>query len=327
MRYWWVNQNQTYEHEFAGGYLWSPKRKSNGHRNPFYEFMREVAPGDLVLSFAGSRIAAYGIARSHAYEAPKPAEFGTAGRRWDDIGWRVDVSYEQLAHGFRPADWIEALRPFLPEKYSPLLPDGRGSQSVYLTALPGPLALKLAELIGGELLPLARTELIRELPSSEPNPETLRWEEHLRSQIESDSSLTDTDREALVLARRGQGLFRRRVQETESCCRVTRVDRREHLRASHCKPWRDASHQERLDGDNGLLLTPSIDHLFDRGFISFRDDGRLLVSPVAHQASLRMMGVPVDVEHSTGSFRASQTRFLEYHRDAVFLRSQVAQLV
>ena len=48
MRYWWVNQNQTYRHELAGGYLWSPKRNANGARNPFYESMREVAPGHLV---------------------------------------------------------------------------------------------------------------------------------------------------------------------------------------------------------------------------------------------------------------------------------------
>jgi hypothetical protein len=48
MRYWWVNQNQTYRHEVRGGYLWSPKRKSNGGVNPFYESMREVAPGDIV---------------------------------------------------------------------------------------------------------------------------------------------------------------------------------------------------------------------------------------------------------------------------------------
>jgi len=48
------------------------------------------------------------------------------------------------------------------------------------------------------------------------------------------------------------------------------VDRPEHLRASHCKPWCDCeSNEERLNGENGLLLTPSIDHLFDRGFISF----------------------------------------------------------
>ena len=50
MRYWWANQNQTYGHEIVGGYLWSPKRKSNGERNAFYEFMREVSPGDIVFS-------------------------------------------------------------------------------------------------------------------------------------------------------------------------------------------------------------------------------------------------------------------------------------
>ena len=79
MRYWWVNQNQTYRHEVLGRYLWSPKRKANGQANAFYDFMREVAPGDVVLSFADTRIKAIGIARSNAYEAPKPLEFGQTG--------------------------------------------------------------------------------------------------------------------------------------------------------------------------------------------------------------------------------------------------------
>ena len=79
MRYWWVNQNQTYRHELGGGYLWSPKRNANGARNPFYESMREVAPGDLVFSFVDTRIAAIGIAESYCYESPKPEEFGGAG--------------------------------------------------------------------------------------------------------------------------------------------------------------------------------------------------------------------------------------------------------
>lgn len=90
MRYWWVNQNQTYRHEVGGGYLWSPKRKANQAQNPFYDFMREVAPGDVIFSFANTRIGAVGIARSHAYEAPKPLEFGQAGAYWDTIGSRQD---------------------------------------------------------------------------------------------------------------------------------------------------------------------------------------------------------------------------------------------
>src|SRR3982750_1519858 len=79
MRYWWVNQNQTYRHEVTGGYLWSPKRNANGARNPFYESMRGVAPGDLIFSFMDTRILAIGIAQSYCLEGPKPLEFGTSG--------------------------------------------------------------------------------------------------------------------------------------------------------------------------------------------------------------------------------------------------------
>jgi putative restriction endonuclease len=56
VRYWWVNQNQTFRQELDGGYLWSPKRNKNGHRNPFYEFMRQVAPGDIVFSLVDSAV-------------------------------------------------------------------------------------------------------------------------------------------------------------------------------------------------------------------------------------------------------------------------------
>jgi putative restriction endonuclease len=69
MRYWWVNQNQTYRHEISGGYLWSPKRNANKSRNPFYESMREVSPGDIIFSVRDTRIAALGIARPYATRA------------------------------------------------------------------------------------------------------------------------------------------------------------------------------------------------------------------------------------------------------------------
>jgi putative restriction endonuclease len=88
----------------------------------------------------------------------------------------------------------------------------------------------------------------------------------------------------------------------ESSCRITKVENPVHLRASHCKPWRDSTKQERLDGENGLLLTPSIDHLFDRGFISFEDKGRLIISPVAHLPSLRKVGVMTGEPVNVGAF-------------------------
>ena len=78
---------------------------------------------------------------------------------------------------------------------------------------------------------------------------------------------------------------------------------------------------ERLNGENGLLLTPSIDHLFDRGFIGFEDSGDLIVSPVAHKPSLQRMGVETQRVVNVGGFTEGQRRFLDFHRNAVLLRA------
>ena len=89
---------------------------------------------------------------------------------------------------------------------------------------------------------------------------------------------------------------------------------------SHCKPWRDSANEERLNGENGLLLTPTMDHLFDRGFISFEDSGILIVSPVADVPSLNRMGITTADVVNVGVFTEGQKRFLDYHRDAVLLQ-------
>ncbi len=322
MRYWWVNQNQTYRQEWLGGYLWSPKRRANQTRNPYYEFMREVAPGDLVLSFQGTYIRKVGVAQSYCYEAPKPSEFGTVGAYWDNIGWRVDVRYFDLIHQIRPADHIEHLNNVLPSRYSPLLNDGRGSQSIYLTEVPAELMHVLAQLIGHEARTLMKADhLVDGIDGYGKG--LAEWEEHLIHVVEHDTSIADTVRSQLILARRGQGRFKKAVRHHESLCRVTKVSRLEHLRASHIKPWRDSTNDERLDGENGFLLTPSIDHLFDRGFVSFEDNGRLIISPRAHSESLVKMGVPVDKAVQVGRFTEGQKAYLDHHRNEVFLESKL----
>jgi hypothetical protein len=323
MRYWWVNQNQTFQQERAGGFIWSPKRNSIGGRNPFYEFMREVAPGDLVLSFVGTFIRAIGIATSYCYECPKPASFGAAGPNWDNIGWKVDIRYRDLQFPMRPADHMARIGPKLPAKYSPLQANGHGLQGVYLTAISNDLMNILADLIGHEATSIIQLGA-EAFPIGDYATDVATWEDHLREEITSDQTIDQTERAQLIMARRGQGLFRKNVQNIEQHCRITKVNRPEHLRASHCKPWRDCeTHDERLNGENGLLLTPSIDHLFDRGFISFEGEGALLVSPVAHKPSLTRMGVPVDVYFDAGVFSAGQKEFLEYHRNFVFLKASV----
>ena len=325
MRFWWVNQNQTFDHEFSGGYIWSPKRRANNARNPFYEFMREVSPGDVVFSFNKTRIPAIAVAQSHCYEAPKPEEFGSTGDYWADIGWRVDLHYFRIANPIRPADHMSVLRTLLPQRYSPLQQSGRGQQSVYLTELQEPLALALVELLGRD----AREIIAGNRASDEEDalgkvPPTLEYEDRLAAHIAADEDIPETEKKSIIVARRGQGKFKQNVRQIESRCRITGVDKIEHLIASHCKPWRDCTNnRERLDGENGLLLTPSIDHLFDRGFISFEGDGRMLVSPVAHGESLERMGVPTGSTTNVGSFTSGQKQYLEYHRDAVFLQSRL----
>jgi HNH endonuclease len=325
MRYWWVNQNQTFRHELAGGYLWSPKRNANGGRNPFYEAMREVAPGDVVFSFVNTRIAAIGIALSYCWESPKPIEFGSAGQNWENVGWRVKVAFTQLLHKLRPKDHIGVLRKALPSRYSPLQANGNGIQSVYLTELTEDFANVLAGLVGEEARSfMSAPKVGAALMSGErivTGDDLDYWEHRLEERVAADGSIQETDREAIIRARRGQGLFKQRVMQIETRCRITGVDNPAHLLASHCKPWRDSSNEERLNGENGLLLTPSIDHLFDRGFIGFEDSGQLIISPVAHHGSLERMGVETATVVNVGGFTEGQRRFLDFHRTAVLLRA------
>jgi len=320
VRYWWVNQNQTFRQEIEGGYLWSPKRNKNGHRNPFYEFMREVAPGDIVLSFCDTRIAALGIISGYCHESPKPEEFGTAGIHWSQVGWRVGVRWQRLSSQIRPKDHIARLRSELSSKYAPLTPEGNGLQSVYLTEIGRGLASALFALIGAEANRVADVgqevgRIERESPAPERGIE--EWERRVEAAITTDAAIPQTERTALVQARRGQGLFRDNVRSIERACRITQVERMEHLIASHIQPWRDSSNEQRLDGENGLLLTPTVDHLFDKGFISFENTGHLIVSPVADPVSLKRMGIDSDARVSVGAFSQGQRRYLEFHRDNV----------
>lgn len=326
MKYWWVNQNQTFRQEIDGGYLWSPKRNTDDRRNPFYEFMREVAPGDVVFSFANTRISVLGIVSGYCRESPKPPEFGLAGSNWSQIGWRVDVRWQHLENPIRPIDHIARLRMFLGAKYSPLRTDGNGLQGVYLTSVNGGLANELFMLIGAQaqkIAQLGEQVSMTEKLSPAPEPDVEEWEQRQVAEIESDPTLRETERKSLIVARIGQGDFRKQVRTVERACRITKVDRLEHLVASHVRPWRDSDNAQRLDKENGLLLTPTIDHLFDKGFISFEDTGRLIVSPVADETSLRRMGIKSSETVDTGPFSEGQRAYLRYHRDNVLKLAKV----
>ena len=121
------------------------------------------------------------------------------------------------------------------------------------------------------------------------------------------------ERHQLVKSRRGQGVFRDNVESREPKCRVTGVSNPNYLRASHIKPWRKSNDTEKIDGDNGLMLAPHVDFLFDKGFISFEDDGTLIVSELIEDAALESWGIPSEM--NVGSFTPEQSIFLKFHRE------------
>jgi putative restriction endonuclease len=308
MRYWWVNQNQTYKAEVRGSFMWSPKVKSDGTRNPFYDYMREVSPGDVVFSFCDTRIKSIGIVTGPSQTGPKP-DFGAAGANWSREGWYVPVDYCSLDSEIRPKDHIAILLPFLPPKNSPLLENGNGRQDVYLTEVPPALADALVGLIGQ-----AYWEAYSSITALQSPPELA-----LPDTAIIDAGITGpTFREQLVRARRGQGVFRANVLLREDSCRVTRVNEPRHLKASHIKPWRDATDAERLDGANGLLLSPHIDHLFDEGYITFSSSQELVIVPEVRDKLLDAWGIDAGVR--VGEFTREQNAYLEYHRVSVFKR-------
>ncbi len=130
------------------------------------------------------------------------------------------------------------------------------------------------------------------------------------------STLPVTEKEQLVKSRRGQGLFRSRLEQIEHACRVTGVSNKALLIASHIKPWSESDNAERLDGNNGLLLSPHIDKLFDRGWITFTDAGDLLCADPCIEQALQQWGIVLP--KNVGPFSPKQAAFFEYHRDEIF---------
>jgi hypothetical protein len=134
--------------------------------------------------------------------------------------------------------------------------------------------------------------------------------------IQQRSDLDPAAKATLVMARRGLGVYRENVEQIETACRVTGVLDRRHLRARHIKPWHLSDDKEKLDGQNGLLLAPHVEHLFDRGHISFTDAGSLLVSERMNNAVLSAWGLKRGQQ--VGAFGPKQCQYLAYHREHIF---------
>ena len=115
----------------------------------------------------------------------------------------------------------------------------------------------------------------------------------------------------------GQDVFRKKLDERwHGRCAVTGISAREVLRASHIKPWMDSTDEERMDPNNGLLLSANLDALFDKGLITFNPDGRILLSGklTADDREKLVLTESMSLKQRT----PEQDKYMEYHREKIF---------
>ena len=122
-------------------------------------------------------------------------------------------------------------------------------------------------------------------------------------------------KEAIVKVRVNQGIFRDRLLSRYSKCCLCNVNNPQLLIASHIKPWSECEDSEKLLVDNGFLLCPNHDSLFDKGLISFNDDGTIIISDKLDETNRLFMNVNIDMRIKVYE---GNVPFLKYHRERLY---------
>ena len=126
--------------------------------------------------------------------------------------------------------------------------------------------------------------------------------------------LQGEEREALIKVRVNQSAFRKLLMRRYTHCCLCDVDDESLLAASHIKPWAKSNHAEKVDVNNGLLLCPNHDKLFDRGYISFDNGGHIVISDELSENSAISMNIKNDMQIELSN---DNIKYMEYHRNNV----------
>ncbi len=128
--------------------------------------------------------------------------------------------------------------------------------------------------------------------------------------------LTGSEKEAIVKVRVNQDKFRSGLIERYAgrCC-VCGMGEEALLLASHIKPWSKSDEHEKLDLGNGLLLCPNHDRLFDKGYITFDDDGNIMISERLEEETKQLLNID---ESLSVEILEGNREYIKYHREHIF---------
>ena len=164
-----------------------------------------------------------------------------------------------------------------------------------------------------QMIPLEYLDEILDLLRN-TNEVSLDSDINLISEIES-NTMVGIEKKALVKMRVNQGIFRDKLLKKYSKCCLCGVCNVAFLTASHIKPWVDSDSKEKLDIENGFLLCPNHDKLFDGGWISFNDEGGILISSSIQQSDRVFMNVREDMKIVLSE---QNKKYLKFHRDNIY---------
>lgn len=135
--------------------------------------------------------------------------------------------------------------------------------------------------------------------------------------ITDDIDTTQEEKKNLIKARVGQGKYRRALLEECPICPITLISDDRLLIASHIKPWVDSDDKEKTDPKNGFMFTPTFDLLFDRGFITFTDDKKIIISPWLSKMTLSRLNIAPEKKYPMLPTEGRE-HYLKYHRGEIY---------
>ena len=293
MASWWVTQGRdSFEVAQKERALYSILEDKRGRQSITRKAILDIRPGDLIISYHKGVLRAVSFAMSLPYRVPLPPAWKGKNSPYKNR-YRVDLQYT-LTTPIPFKDIREDLYPLLKDAASPPVgSDKRVGQSSYIHELPPKAAQLLLDRMGAEC--------------DSPIDQAIR------------NTTSDTvEREALVKSRVGQGPYRQRLlQYWKDRCAVTGVTEANLLEAGHIKPWRDSNNKEKLDFYNGLPLTPTLSKLFDKGYITFDEKGRLHMASTLDQATCTKLGLSRALRLSQ-KLNKKHLPYLRYHQRAIF---------
>ncbi|MDO6706171.1 HNH endonuclease [Photobacterium sp. 1_MG-2023] len=294
MSFYWVNIGRSKDFVRKESFLWAPEygisKKGKQFVNEGWAQVPTIKNGDTIFCCHDQKIVFVAVASSNAFKYQRPDDpiFDS----WENDGYRINVVLVELAAPFE----IQALKPTLykyhNDRCSPKLLTNTGLRQNFLTLLGDSAANYILNELGEDAYVV-------------------------QNAIDSNLSLSPkrkgSVKQILSKVRKGQQQFRKDVLAFwNNTCPVTKIQVPELLNASHILPWYLSNAYEKVDKFNGFPFSPNVDKLFDKGLITFSDEGKLLIHPSLDSNLLKQFGIDSNVQIE---LKGSNASYLKRHRE------------